>query len=64
MKGNNTLRLNQAEMVEAMTLYLKTKMFSAEYLANAEIKSVEQTGGGYDKCWTVEVGEVDPKPVA
>lgn len=59
MKGNNTLKLNQAEMIAAMTLYLKTKMFSEEYMANVEVKSVEQSNSGYDKGWTVELGEVE-----
>lgn len=64
MKGSNTLKLNQSEMIEAMTLYLKTKMFTEAYMANAEVKSVEQSGGNYDKGWTVELGEVEGKPVS
>lgn len=67
MKGSNTLKLNQSEMIEAMTLYLKTRMFTETYMANAEVKSVEQSGGNYDKGWTVELGEVESKsgtPVA
>lgn len=60
MNGVNVLKLNAAEMQAAKTLYLKTKVLNAEYAANIEVQSVEQSGGGYEKEWTIKLVETAP----
>ena len=53
MRGNNTLELNEATLIEAMQEYLDKRMGQFAPL----VKGVSVTGQGYEKTFNVSVSD-------
>ena len=54
MKGNNTLNLNEATMIEAVQLYLDSKMIPGQ---SPTVSSVTMSRDGGSNIFTVRVAE-------
>lgn len=63
MTGNNEIRLNQAELNAAVTLYLKTKVLNTEYSSNVIVEGVDHDGNSYSKTWVVKLAEIQAAEV-
>lgn len=58
MEGANELHLCEAEMIQAVEHYLKTKVLNAEYAATVKVLGVERHGNAYEKGFVVKLESV------